>query len=454
MQALDLAELIASLSYALDITEGQPEGHCIRCCWIGMHIGREVGLDEDAQWALYYTLLLKDLGCSSNAARICELYLADDLAFKRDFKRVPMGLPSTFAFVLRQTGRHAGWSQRLSAIANIMRNGDDVAQELIQTRCDRGATIARRLRFPESVAEGIRCLDEHFDGSGRPDHLAGDSIPLVSRIALLSQVVDVFQFSAGADAALDEARRRAGAWFDPALVAALERVAMRPAFWTTLASDTVADAVHALEPARHWIAVDEDYLDEIAAAFGEVVDAKSHFTAGHSIRVGTYADMVAAALGLDDGRRRWLRRAAVLHDVGKLGVSNAILDKPGRLDADEWLAVQRHATYTEQILGRIRLFSQLAQVAGAHHERLDGRGYPRGIGADAIGLETRIITVADIFDAITATRPYRGAIPVPRALALMRAQVGTAIDPDCFAALEHVVDDASAQMEDTVLAGR
>jgi HD-GYP domain-containing protein (c-di-GMP phosphodiesterase class II) len=454
MQALDLAELIASLSYALDITEGQPEGHCIRCCWIGMHIGRELGLEEDELWALYYTLLLKDLGCSSNAARICELYLADDLAFKRDFKCVPMGLPSTFAFVLRQTGRHAGWSQRLSAIANIVRNGDEVAQELIQTRCDRGATIARRLRFPESVADGIRCLDEHFDGSGRPGHLEGDAIPRVSRIALLSQVVDVFQFSLGPEAALQEARRRSGAWFDPELVASLERVALRPGFWKTLASETVADAVHALEPERHWIAVDEDYLDEIAAAFGEVVDAKSHFTAGHSMRVGTYADLVGSALGLDDQRRRWLRRAAVLHDVGKLGVSNAILDKPGRLGADEWRAVQLHATYTEQILGRIRLFSKLAQVAGAHHERLDGRGYPRGIGADAIGLETRIITVADIFDAITATRPYRAAIPIPRALSLMRAQVGTAIDADCFAALERVVDEASVEVEDTVLAGR
>lgn len=454
MQALDLAELIASFSYALDITEGQPEGHCIRCCWIGMHIGRDLGLEEDALWSLYYTLLLKDLGCSSNAARICELYLADDLAFKRDFKRVPMGTPSTFAFVLRQTGRHAGWSQRLSAIANIVRNGDALAQELIQTRCDRGATIARRLRFPDSVADGIRCLDEHFDGSGRPEHLAGDAIPLESRIALLSQVVDVFQFSLGSEAALQEARRRAGAWFDPRIVASLERVASRPEFWATLASDAVADAVHALEPERHWIAVDEDYLDEIAAAFGEVVDAKSHFTAGHSTRVGTYADLLAAALGFDDQRRRWLRRAAVLHDVGKLGVSNAILDKAGRLDADEWRAVQLHATYTEQILGRIRLFSELAQVAGAHHERLDGRGYPRGIGADAIALETRIITVADIFDAITATRPYRGPIPIGRALSLMRAQVGTAIDPDCFAALERVVEEAPIEVEDTVLAGR
>ena len=154
MQALNLAELIASLSYALDITEGQPEGHCIRCCWIGMHIGRELGLSEDELWALYYTLLLKDLGCSSNAARICGLYLADDLSFKRDFKRVPVGLPSTFAFVVRQTGRHAGWSQRLSAITNIVRHahatratvsldyGEDVLSVTIEDDGDGGPRLS------------------------------------------------------------------------------------------------------------------------------------------------------------------------------------------------------------------------------------------------------------------------------------------------------------------------
>ena len=90
---LKLSQLIGSLSHALDITEGQPEGHCVRCCWIGVNIGREIGLGEQELWELYYTLLLKDLGCSSNAARICELYLTDDLNFKRDFKFVGDGLP-------------------------------------------------------------------------------------------------------------------------------------------------------------------------------------------------------------------------------------------------------------------------------------------------------------------------------------------------------------------------
>ena len=151
------------------------------------------------------------------------------------------------------------------------------------------------------------------------------------------------------------------------------------------------------------------------------------------------ADGIADRLGLAPQRRRWLRRGALLHDVGKLGVSNSVLDKPGKLDAGEWDAVKRHALYTEQILSRISAFEELARVAGAHHERLDGGGYPRGLAAEAITLDTRIITVADIFDAISAERPYRGATPVERTLQIMGESVGSAIDPLCFEALCAVV---------------
>jgi HD-GYP domain-containing protein (c-di-GMP phosphodiesterase class II) len=434
-----LSELIGALSHALDITEGQPKGHCVRCCWIGMHIGREIGLSEREQWELYYTLLLKDLGCSSNAARICELYLADDLRFKHDFKTVGDRLPQVLRFVFTHTGLGAGMSQRLGAIVNIMRNGAQIAQELIQTRCQRGADIARQLRFPDAVAEGIHSLDEHWNGQGRPHALKGSAIPLNARIALLAQVVDVFRTADGPGAALQEARGRAGQWFDPALVAAFERVAQAPGFWSTLEAPTLDREVLALEPGAHHVPLDDDYLDDIAAAFGQVVDSKSPFTSGHSARVAHYTDQIALALGLPEARRRWLKRGALLHDVGKLGVSNAVLDKPGKLDEQEWAAVQRHAQYTEAILSRIGAFTELAQVAAAHHERLDGKGYPRGLTAEHISLETRIITTADIFDAISADRPYRGAIPIPRTLEMMAETVGSALDPMCFEALKLVL---------------
>jgi HD-GYP domain-containing protein (c-di-GMP phosphodiesterase class II) len=430
-----LAELLGALSHALDLVEGQPQGHCIRCCWIGLHVGRDIGLGEAQLRELYYTLLLKDLGCSSNAARMSRLYLTDEIALKRDFKILDGSLPQALRLVLAHTGAKAGLIDRVQALISVISKGKSLAREFIETRCHRGADIARRMRFSECVAAGIQDLNEHWDGGGMPRGLRGMEISLYARIGLLTQVADVFHTAGGPDAARSEIEKRAGSWFEPALVMAFRRVAANQHFWTGMASNELAQRIFALEPAQHSVAVDEDYLDDISAAFAEVVDSKSPFTSGHSERVTRFSDVIAAQLGLPANERRWLRRAALLHDIGKLGVSNAILDKPGKLDPDEWEVMKLHPAHTEMILGRITAFGDLAPIAGAHHERLDGKGYPHGLAGNEIARETRIITAADIFDALTADRPYRPAMPVSKALAIMDEMVGTAIDAECYAAL-------------------
>jgi HD-GYP domain-containing protein (c-di-GMP phosphodiesterase class II) len=421
------------------LVEGQPAGHCVRCCWIGIHVGREIGLNEAEISELYYTLLLKDLGCSSNAARICQLYLTDDLTFKRDAKYIDGSLPQALRFVLAHTGLKAGLAERIRALIAAFQTSGTAPKELVETRCHRGAEIARKMRFSEAVARGIQNLDEHWDGSGLPERLVGSKIPIYSRIALLAQVVDVFQVSSGFKAAGQEVKNRSGTWFDPELAEAFERAALRPEFWEMLRSDNLQTALYELEPAQQQKIVHEDYLDDIAAAFAQVIDSKSPYTSGHSERVTLFTDLIAEELGLAEERRRWLKRAALLHDIGKLGVSNSILDKAGKLDADEWAAMKMHAAYSETILSRIAAFASLAEIAGANHERLDGNGYPRGLKGDQIALETRIITTSDIFDALTADRPYRAAMPITKAMTIMDEMVGTAIDAACFAALRRSI---------------
>jgi putative nucleotidyltransferase with HDIG domain len=430
-----LSELLTGLSHALDMTEGQPPGHCIRCCWIGVHIGREMGLPDVDIGHLFYALLLKDLGCSSNAARICELYLTDDLTFKRDFKLFDGSLPQALRFVLSHTGLKAGLAERFRTLIHAVQHSGEISREMIETRCQRGAAIARKMRFPEPVAAGIQNLDEHWHGGGKPLGLRGEAIPLASRIALVAQIVDVFQLESGQQAAVREINNRSGTWFDPRVAAAFKKVAETPDFWAGLTASNLHELVYALEPSKTTLYLDEDYLDDIAEAFAEVIDSKSPFTSGHSKRVTLYTDMIAEEMGFSPEHRRWLKRGALLHDIGKLGVSNSILDKAGKLNDEEWSAMKMHAAYSETILSQTAVFADLASIAANHHEKLDGTGYPKGLKDIDIALETRIITTADIFDALTAERPYRAAMPISKAYAIMLEGLGTAIDSRCFEAL-------------------
>jgi HD-GYP domain-containing protein (c-di-GMP phosphodiesterase class II) len=348
-------------------------------------------------------------------------------------------MPKVLRFILSKTGSNAGLVDRLKAVSGILCHGNEIAQELIQTRCTRGADIARQLRFSESVADGIHSLDEHWNGLGNPQGLKGAEIPFFSRIALLAQVIDLFNQADGPEAAVREAGERSGSWFDPELVIAFRSLSKNPVFWETLNAPNIDRIVLNLEPAHAEIVLDDAYLDNIAEAFGQVVDAKSPYTAGHSARVGLYTALLSEKMALPAERRRWLKRGALLHDLGKLGVSNSILDKPGKLDENEWAAMRSHAALTGSILGKISALKELAEVSSAHHERLDGMGYPLGLSNDQICLETRIITTADIFDAITADRPYRRAVPVEKTLSIMEESVGAALDPVCFNHLKELV---------------
>jgi len=436
-----LSEILCAFSYALDLTEGQPAGHSLRSCWIASKIAQALDLPASERRTVYYATLLKDLGCSSNSARIAEIYLADDRSFKHDFKLVPEGLGPTLRFVFSRTGQGHSLPARARAIATILKDGTNIARDLIQTRCTRGADIARRLRFPEAVAGAIAALDEHWDGGGKPLGTRGDAIPLAARLALLAQIADVFNTAGGPAAARAEVAARRGSWFDPELANAFLRISAERGFWLALNDPALDSRIGAVELEETRIPVDDDYLDDIAAAFGAVIDAKSPYTSGHSERVGEYAHALGGKLGMNGGDTRRLRRAAILHDVGKLAVSSRVLEKPGSLDEDEWREMRSHAEQTTAILSRIGPLREMASIAGAHHERLDGKGYPLGLNQMLISPEARIITVCDFYDALTADRPYRAAMPVEQALKIMAQEVGKAIYGPCFEALKAVLGE-------------
>ncbi|MEI4263809.1 HD-GYP domain-containing protein [Roseovarius sp. D0-M9] len=435
-----LGEVLGSLSYALDLTEGQEPGHCVRSCFIGTRISEKLGLSSTDAADLYYTLLLKDLGCSSNAARICQLYLTDDHTFKHGSKTIDGSVKQAIAFVLRHTATDEPMMRRAKTVFDVLRSADELVKEIYETRCQAGADIARQMRFSNAVAEGIAGLDEHWNGGGRPYRLVGEDIPLFSRIALLAQVMEVFFRAAGPDAALSEIQQRSGTWFDPQIVRAAMSCARDPGFWEALAAPDIESRVFSMEPAQDALSLDDDLLDDIVKAFARVIDAKSPFTHGHSERVAHYTGLLAEELSLGRTTQRWMWRTALMHDIGKLGVSNRILDKKGKLTEEEFEVIKRHPVMSQTILNHVRPFRPMAWIAAAHHERLDGKGYPYGLSAEALTQEMRILTVADIFDALSAARPYKPALPLEEVHKIMEKMVGTAIDGEILQALWDVAE--------------
>jgi HD-GYP domain-containing protein (c-di-GMP phosphodiesterase class II) len=431
-----LSEVISALSYALDITEGQPKGHAARSCMLGMRIGRELGLDQDQSSALFYALLLKDLGCSSNAGRMCYLFGSDDRQLKREVKTVDWSsLAQSAGYILHNVASGGSWLRKLRYFTRVAIGGQRQARELIQLRCDRGAKIARELEFPSLTADAIRSLDEHWDGSGHPSGLRRREIPLLARVLSIAQTAEVFLSEYGLSAALDMVRERSGTWFDPDLTTIFISLKDDAAFWAAFECEDPAAATAAFEPRDMTLIADESRLDRIAECFSQVIDAKSPWTYRHSEGVATITSGIARVMGLGADEVRYMRRAALVHDVGKLGISNLILDKPGKLNDDELAEMRRHTFYTHAILSRVAGFRDLAELASSHHEQLDGKGYHRGLDASQLSTPARILAVADIFEALTAKRPYRQDLSDEEVSTILSRKAGWALCPVALEAL-------------------
>jgi len=448
-----ISQILSALSYALDLTEGRPMGHSVRSCMIGMRLGEEIGLSAAEQSDLYYALLLKDAGCSSNSSKLFHILSADEIRAKRDVKLTDwtrVGWES-LQYAVTHVATGAPFLERVRTLVRVAAKQQTESCDLVKIRCERGASIARRIGFPEPVAQAIHSLDEHWNGGGYPDGRRGEEIPLFSRIMNLSQTLEVFQVNRGENAAIDVARKRSRRWFDPDLVKAAASLAKQGLLWDGLEHEHPIEHALALEPEERRMNANNETIENICQAFAEIIDAKTPFTYRHSNGVADATTAISLQLGLSEDDITFMRRAALVHDIGKLSVSNSILEKPAALDEGEWGIMKKHPYYSFEILRRVPGFEELSEVAGAHHEKLDGSGYYAHLSAEQLSLETRILTVADIFDALAAKRPYRDALPLDKVFGIMQKEAPRAIDAQCLDAL--MMHHASAQSSSQGLLG-
>ena len=374
---LGVAEVVCALSQALDLSTGELSGHSLRSCLLGMRLGCEIGLTSSDQHDLYYALLLKDAGCSSNASKMFRAFGSDELKAKRDVKTTDWTRTNwqSFQYALKHVSPGRPFLERVKALFRAALTQKKQGWEIVKVRCERGAAMARLMGLSKQTAEGIRSLDEHWDGKGYPDELAGTHIPVLSRVMLVAQTLEVFRVATNPDTALHVLKERNRRWFDPDLVKAAHALNRRQALWTGVDSTDVLSRVIRQEPFGKKLEAGHTTLDSICTAFAQIVDSKSPFTYNHSNGVANASVAIGRMLGLNSERVLFLRHAALLHDIGKLGVANTILEKPARPDPDEWAILRTHPYHTWNILRQIPGFGELSEVAASHHEKLDGTGY-------------------------------------------------------------------------------
>jgi putative nucleotidyltransferase with HDIG domain len=471
---IDMPELISAMSFALDLTEGAVPGHALRSCVLGMRIAQRMGLPQDQMSDLYYALLLKDIGCSSNAAHMDQIVRGEDEKVQAEVRaavqaevwadiRAEVKAALDMAEVPKTQGPKLSnlrflWKTKrpeepVEAKSRIRLAPVRSTRNRVKIHGDRGASIISKIGLGDATSEAVKALDEHWDGTGFPGRWRGDQIPLLARIAAVAQHLDVFASGEGPDHAIAVLKQRSGRWFDPEIVRAVASLHRTRELWkdslAIIPEQEIRAAVLALEP-RENLYLGPDEIDRVCEAFSDVTDAKSPFTVDHSMGVTDAALRIAQTLGLGLDRTVLVRRAALLHDIGKLRIPNSILHKQGKLTVEEFLIVKEHPALTRRILGRIPAFRELANVAGAHHEKLDGTGYPNQLNAKDLCLEARVVAVADVYAALSEVRPYRESLDIGQVTEIMKKELPDKLDPEVFEAL---MSSLTAEVEEPLGVG-
>ena len=431
-QPIRAAEVVGALSLATDLGTGQPLEHALRTSVLAVRLGELAGASAQELADTYYVALLHASGCTSNGHEAAQLY-GDDIAHRAAFFLIDATNPAeVLAFYRAHVGAGRSPDVRAAMIEEAIANAGPRARDAFATMCEVAQRFAGWLDLGPSIQASLEYVFARWDGRGFPD-ARGDAIPLPMRLLHVARDVSLFLSAAGPDDARAVVERRAGAAYEPRL--------------TEIALRNFAEILAELDEARMWeqaleiepfpkIWIAGARVDAAFMAMAALTGLKSPWLREHSTAVADLAEAAAWRMGLPADSVTLVRRAALAHDLGRIGVSNAIWEKPGPLGFGEWERVRLHPHYTERAFAQSPVLAPIGMLAGSHHERLDGSGYHRGTRGPDLDQTARILAAADCFGAMREARPYRPALDAPAAEAeLLREAQSGRLDPEAVDAV-------------------
>jgi HD-GYP domain-containing protein (c-di-GMP phosphodiesterase class II) len=413
------AELLSALSLAVDVGLGQPMEHMLRASRIGVRLAEALGLDRRQQEVVHNAVLTAWIGCHTDSHELAALF-GDDIAFRADSYALDWTGWRWSRAVLGHVGRGRPAWKRTAEMGAFLVSGKHTVSDLIRSHCVSASLLAERLGLGPEVCDILPQAFERWDGKGLPAGLRGEQLAVEMRIVHLADIAEVHHRLGGVEQASAVARQRSGAKFDPAIVDVFCEHADE--LFSDLDSDDVWQAVTGPWSARE-PELTEDELDDALEATADFVDLKSPYTAGHSRAVAELATEAASNIGLPAREVVELRRAALVHDLGHMGVSNLIWEKAGKPTPAEHERIRLHPYFTGRMLDQPKALHVIGELASRHHERLDGSGYPNGLQGMALSPSARLLAAADAYHAMLEPRPQRPARSDPEAAAELRQEV-------------------------------
>jgi HD-GYP domain-containing protein (c-di-GMP phosphodiesterase class II) len=413
------AEVVGALSLATDLGTGQPLEHALRSAVLAVRLGELAGAAAAELVDTYYVALLHTSGCTSNGHEATQLY-GDDIAHRAAFFLIdPTNPAEVLAFYKAYVGAGRPPEVREAILEDAIANAGPRARDAFATMCEVAQRFAGWLELGAGVNEALEYVFARWDGRGFPN-VQGDKIPLPMRLLHVARDISLFLTASGAEEARSVIERRTGAAYDPRLA--------------ELAVRNFGDLLAGLDETRIWVQamdaepfpelqIEGERVDAAFAAIAALTGLKSPWLREHSTGVAELAEGAAWRLGLPAASVTLVRRAALAQDLGRVGVSNAIWEKPGPLGFGEWERVRLHPHFSERAFAQSRALAPIGRLAGAHHERLDGSGYHRGTRGTALELPSRILAAADCYAAMREARPHRPALDAQNAEAELQQEV-------------------------------